>query len=86
MSESFTISLLCPHCHESTILTAPAVAHNDRLLYVGEYPTGILSTCDRCLSEYPLVLQVNEAKTPAGFFKSRKIVGATHFGRQWADI
>ena len=66
MSESFTISLLCPHCRESTILTAPAVAHDDRLLHVGDYPTGILSTCDRCLGEYLLVLQVNEARTPAG--------------------
>jgi hypothetical protein len=40
-------------------------AHNDRLLHVGDYPTGILSTCDRCLGEYLLVLQVNEARSPA---------------------
>ncbi len=51
MSESFTISLLCPHCRESNILSAPAVAHNDHLLYIREHPTGILSNCDRCLGE-----------------------------------
>lgn len=36
-----------PHCRESTILSTPAVAHDARLLYTSECPTGILSICDR---------------------------------------